>query len=81
MTDPMAPPISCDQAVRQLWEYVESTTAPVDHARIGEHLAICQRCCGEVEFIKHLRQLLANQAADDVRPEVIARLNRFVEEL
>jgi hypothetical protein len=73
--------IPCDQAVRRLWEYVESAVTPVDHARIEDHLAICRRCCGEVEFITYLRDLLAAQATDDVPPEVLRQLDRFVEEL
>jgi anti-sigma factor (TIGR02949 family) len=81
MTDPRVPVIPCDQAVRHLWEYVEHAATPVDHARIEEHLAVCRRCCGEVEFIKHLRQLLANQATDDIPPEALRQLDRFVEEL
>jgi anti-sigma factor (TIGR02949 family) len=81
MTDPPAPMIPCDQAVRQLWEYVERAVNPVDHARIEDHLAICRQCCGEVEFIKHLRQLLASQTSDDVPPEALRQLDRFVEEL
>jgi anti-sigma factor (TIGR02949 family) len=81
MTERPAPLIPCDQAVRQLWEYVEGAVTPVDHARIEEHLAICRRCCGELEFVKHLRGLLAEQATDEVPPDVIRRLEGFVEEL
>jgi len=81
MTEPREPLIPCDRAVRQLWEYVENAVPPVDHAKITEHLAICQRCCGELEFVKHLRGLLAAQTTDEVPPEVIQQLNQFVEEL
>jgi anti-sigma factor (TIGR02949 family) len=81
MTQPREPLIPCDQAVRQLWEYVESAVSPVDHARVKDHLAICQRCCGELEFIKHMRELLATQATDEVPPDVVRQLNRFVEGL
>jgi Putative zinc-finger len=81
MTEPREPLIPCDQAVRQLWEYVEISVPPVDHAKITDHLATCQRCCGELEFVKQLRGLLAAQTTDEVPPEVIRQLNQFVEEL
>ena len=81
MTESHDPLISCDEAVRQLWEYVESAVSPVDHARIDDHLAICRRCCGELEFIKHLRGVLAAQGTDTVPPDVIKHLNEFIEEL
>ena len=35
----------------------------------------------QLEFVKHLRGLLAAQAADAVPPEVIRHLNQFIEEL
>jgi hypothetical protein len=81
MTEPREPLIPCEQAVRQLWEYVENSVAPVDHTKITEHLAICQRCCGELEFVKLLRGLLAAQTTDDVPADVIRQLNQFIEEL
>jgi anti-sigma factor (TIGR02949 family) len=81
MTDANEPLIPCDEAMRQLWEYVESAVSPADHARITDHLATCRRCCGELEFIKHLRGLLGAQRTDAVPPEVIRQLERFVEEL
>jgi hypothetical protein len=81
MTASREPLIPCDEAVRQLWEYVESAVSPIDHARISDHLATCRRCCGELEFIEHLRELLAAQTTDAVRPEVIRQLDQFVEEL
>ena len=81
MTDSREPLIPCEQAVQQLWEYVENAVPPVDHAKITEHLAICQRCCGELEFVQHLRGLIAAQTTDEVPPEVIRHLNQFIEEL
>jgi hypothetical protein len=81
VTDPQAPMIPCDVAVRQLWEYVSNAVTPADHARIEQHLAICRRCCGEVEFLSHLCALLAEHGTDDVPPEVMRQLDQFVEEL
>lgn len=71
--------IPCEEAVRQLWDYLDGE-AP-DHAAVEQHLAFCQRCCGEVEFVGHLRRLLSSQLADEVPPPVSQRLERFVEEL
>jgi hypothetical protein len=81
MTEHPTPLIPCAEAVRQLWEYLDQSVAPVDHARIEEHLTICRRCCGELEFITHLRGFLASQSPDEVPPDVLRQLDRFVEEL
>jgi hypothetical protein len=75
-----APLISCREAVRQLWDYLDG--AAVDQAAVSAHVAFCRRCCGEVEFVEHLRRLLADQVEDDQVPSrTLRRLERFVEEL
>ena len=72
-------PIPCEEAVRQLWEYLDGTAPePTD---VEEHLAFCRRCCGELEFVEHLREMLASQTADDIPPQVTRRLEQFVEGL
>lgn len=73
--------IPCSQAVQRLWDYLDDATSPADHAAVEDHLALCRRCCGELEFVKHLRQLLRSQQADQIPPHVIDRFERFVEEL
>ena len=71
--------VPCRQAVQQMWEYLDGTA--VDQAGVEAHLAYCRRCCGELEFVAHLRDLLASQAVDDAPATVTGRLERFVEEL
>jgi hypothetical protein len=73
--------IPCRDAVRQLWDYLDETASPEEHAKVEAHLAFCRRCCGELEFVKNLRDLLASRQADEFSPAVIQRLERFVEEL
>lgn len=72
-------PVPCEEAVRQLWDYLDG--AAPDHTGVEAHLTYCRRCCGELEFIAHLREMLASQVVDDVPPQVTRRLERFVEEL
>jgi anti-sigma factor (TIGR02949 family) len=73
--------IPCSQAVRQLWEYLDDAISPDDHEKVDKHLAFCRRCCGELEFAKELRQFLASQGAEEISPDVKARLERFVADL
>ncbi len=61
--------ISCTDAVRQLWEYLEGELAVRDREKVDEHLGACLRCCGEAEFANELRKLLAAHAQDDVLPD------------
>jgi predicted anti-sigma-YlaC factor YlaD len=73
--------ISCAEAVRQLWEYIDDTVEEADRVRIEEHLQRCRRCCGELEFAHELRGFLVRAADDDLSPDVLQRLNQTVEEL
>jgi mycothiol system anti-sigma-R factor len=73
--------ISCSEAVRQLWEYLDGTVEENQRAAIEEHLAFCRRCCGEVEFAEELRGFLSRATHDEVPHDVIARLNATLEEL
>ena len=73
--------ISCTDAVRQLWEYLDGAVAEADRQRIEEHLAFCRRCCGEVEFAQELRRFLADHARDDLPDEVQRRLQSTLDQL
>jgi anti-sigma factor (TIGR02949 family) len=66
--------ITCAEAVRQLWEYLDGVAGQAQTAAIEEHLDVCRRCCGEAEFAAELRGFLAAHAADDIPPQVHARL-------
>jgi mycothiol system anti-sigma-R factor len=72
--------IPCSEAVRQLWDYLDSAIAPEDKERVEHHLSFCRRCCGELEFAKELRRFLASGSSEEIPGDVKDRLERFVEE-
>ena len=73
--------ITCSQATRQLWEYLDATADEATRDAIEEHLARCRVCCGELEFTRELRRFLASSAGDQVPHGVLRRLNHTLEEL
>lgn len=73
--------ISCSQAVRQLWEFLDGSVDTADHQAIEEHLRFCRRCCGELEFAEELRRFLRSHAAAEIPPDVHARLLATVDDL
>ena len=73
--------ISCAEAVKELWEYLDGGLPEQDRAAIEEHLSFCRRCCGEVEFAQELRGFLAREAAEEIPDEVRARLIATLDEL
>lgn len=73
--------ISCHEAVRHLWEYLDATLDEADRALVEQHLARCRRCCGEVEFAGELRHVLTRSATTDIPADVLHRLNQTLEEM
>ena len=73
--------ISCAEAVRQLWEYLDDTVEDTERGLIDEHLVRCRQCCGELEFARELRRALADAAQDDIPDDVLRRLNQTLEEM
>lgn len=73
--------ISCDEAVRRLWEYVERELAPPNRQRVEEHLSLCRRCCGQMEFAEELRRFMARQSVVDLPPDIATRFERTLDDL
>jgi anti-sigma factor (TIGR02949 family) len=80
MTDAHGP-ITCSEAVRQLWDYLDHAISPEDQERVEQHLSFCRACCGELEFAKEVRAFLASNEFQEIPPDVRARLERFVQDL
>lgn len=73
--------ITCGTAVEQLWAFLDHELDDHDQRAVEAHLAFCLRCCGEMEFAEHLRQLLATKGTGELPAEVRTRLDRFIDEL
>jgi mycothiol system anti-sigma-R factor len=73
--------ITCAEAVRQLWDYLDGVVEESERERLEEHLAFCRRCCGELEFADELRAFLGEHARDELPPDVRDRLTATLEEL
>ncbi|MEX1141099.1 MAG: zf-HC2 domain-containing protein [Thermoleophilaceae bacterium] len=73
--------ISCSDAARQLWEYLDGAVEGAQLERLEEHLARCRRCCAELEFAEELRACLRQSADEQVPADVMDRLNATLEEL
>ena len=73
--------ITCAEAVRQLWEYLDGLVEETDREAIEEHLSFCRRCCGELDFAEELRAFLAQPDERDMPVDVKARLLATLSEL
>lgn len=75
--------ITCSEAVRQLWDYLDGLVEGTAREAVEEHLNFCRRCCGEVAFAEELRRFLAEHAREDdeLPDEVRVRLLATLAEL
>jgi anti-sigma factor (TIGR02949 family) len=73
--------ITCAEAVRQLWDYLDGAVDDSQREQVEEHLAFCRRCCGELEFAEELRAFLTSHAQDELPPDIHARLTATLDEL
>jgi mycothiol system anti-sigma-R factor len=73
--------ISCSEAVKRLWDYLDDNLTEADRKAVDEHLSLCRRCCGELEFAEELRRFLQSSAREQIPADVRARLDKALGEL
>jgi anti-sigma factor (TIGR02949 family) len=73
--------ITCAEAVRQLWEYLDGVVEETDREAVEENLSFCRRCCGELDFAEELRAFLARPDEPDLPADVRTRLLATLHEL
>ena len=73
--------ISCSQAVKQLWDYLEGALEGRERDALETHLGVCRRCCGEMEFAEERRGFLAANASEDLPDDVRKRLQAHLDAL
>lgn len=71
--------IDCPEAVRRMWSYLEQALEPTPTDELETHLDTCQRCCGELEFNRHLRAMVAErEGAAAVPGEIRSRVEALL---
>lgn len=73
--------ISCEEAVRRLWEHLELPPSAPEQALLDAHLALCRRCCGEAEFAAELRGVLRRLPREDLPPGAAQRFEALISQL
>ncbi len=66
--------IDCREAVARMWAYLSQGLESHDADALEEHLGVCQRCCGELEFSRQLRDKVAGSGAQAIPPAVRSRV-------
>lgn len=70
--------IDCREAVRRMWTYLSRSLEEVDAQELEEHLEVCQRCCGELEFSRELRERVSVVDVEPMPEEVRSRVDEIL---
>lgn len=71
--------IDCREAIRRMWSYLDQSLEQKPLGELEEHLDTCVKCCGELEFSRHLRtRVAASVARPPMSPEVKTRLDHLL---
>ena len=72
--------VNCEEAVHQLYHYLDGELTEERRQKISEHLTFCGPCCGAMEFEAELRVVIANRCKDHVPEELMERIARAIDE-
>ncbi len=62
-------PLTCQQLVEIVTDYLEGALSPEDRARFEAHLQVCPGCVTYVEQIRQTIGLLGRLTEDDLPPQ------------
>ncbi|MGH2444472.1 MAG: zf-HC2 domain-containing protein [Candidatus Limnocylindria bacterium] len=71
--------IDCREAVARMWAYLSEGLETTDVDELETHLGVCQRCCGELEFSRQLRQRVAEAEVAQMPSPVRERIVELIE--
>ncbi len=72
--------IDCNEAVHQLYHYLDGELTEERRTQIVEHLNFCGPCGGAAEFEAELRQVIANRCKDHVPESLKQRIAAAIDE-
>jgi mycothiol system anti-sigma-R factor len=71
--------IDCGEAVRRMWAYLDHALERGPLEEFETHLEVCQRCCGELEFSRHLKERVAATGSETLPDPLRQRLELLLE--
>ena len=71
--------IQCEQALRQVFEYIDHVLDDTERAAMERHLQTCHNRYSRVEFEGRLKAKLRELKSDDADPTVRKRIKKLLE--
>ncbi|MCD4783309.1 MAG: zf-HC2 domain-containing protein [Candidatus Eremiobacteraeota bacterium] len=61
--------ITCNEAVKNLIDYLHRELGNIERKKIDEHLEKCYKCCDKFEFEEKLSDIICKQGGDETCPK------------
>ena len=74
------PTLNCEEAVHELYHYLDGELTEERREEIRVHLDYCGPCGGAAEFEAELRRVIANRCKDRVPQTLIERVAAAIDE-
>ena len=72
------PTISCEEALKRVFEYLDHALAEAEHCEIEDHLSVCRGCYSRVEFERRLKDHLRGVGEEKAPPALQQRIRGIV---
>lgn len=71
--------IKCEQALRQVLEYVDRELDEREHAAMQKHLHVCKSCYSRMEFERRLKRKVGELCDDEVPSRLGERIKGLLQ--
>jgi anti-sigma factor (TIGR02949 family) len=71
--------INCEEALRQLFEYLDAELHGESQREMEQHLERCRSCFSRVEFEKRLKAYTADLGREPLPPELGLRIRKVLD--
>ncbi len=71
-------PIDCEQALKQIFEYIDHELHEGDREAMKRHLHTCKSCFSRVEFERLLKEKVGELRDEEASPHVSQRIKRLL---
>jgi mycothiol system anti-sigma-R factor len=72
--------LDCDEAVHQLYHFLDGELTDERRLRISQHLDLCHWCSDAAHFETELRKIIADRCRDTVPEQLRQRIAAAIEE-
>lgn len=73
--------IDCEQALRQIFDFLDHELGAADHEAVHRHLETCKSCFSRMDFERRLKDKLKALREKNASPQMSARINEILRDL